>query len=734
MLIVFTAVVNASCIVENERVAYSIRTPSGYGTWESSIGSNIRYGNLDLTVEEIDIETNSACDVVDKSATFHAVGRGDSYSDESPCASAILALTDEISCGRIKVKLDDISVAVGESSVHNALLTINHNPAIPALRRNVQISPGECKMFFSHRAKVCVEETAYGYETYQRWAEVKIYEMDFSSYRILALGDQFTVDRYYVKLSDIGVAERHGDDYNAHGALLDLMDRSTGYIVESKKIFPNECKIMGDEVKVCVEETAYGYETYQRWAKLGIIERDILGDSRITLREGESIVIGGNTIEVTSITADVSEEVVCRYRPQNIEITPSRKSVYPGESIEYELEIENNDESCNRVTFVSTYTINGLAYTTNYDSWDEISISSGRSAEITMRFHVPSNAEPGTYYIHINVEHEETGNIERETVYYTVKGEENECIKTKPTANIMATSYSNYIDYTVTAKNNDGDYCDRRSFQAMFSSDSDTEYFDIEGQKSYRLEPGESTTFNITLTPKSDTPAGDYTFNFLFYDIAEPSYSYEARLTYRVEEQTNPERYTVSVKQGWNLVPYIYGASVYGCPNFEVVWVYSPIEKRYIQLNNNFEFLNEMEGEDFVSIYGDETNPRFYVPYSGAWVYSEHNCDFKVEYDYTNMPQPNGKNNLDSVRLSNGWNFVQVMPWMGGKDFQDITKNCNVEKVFSWNAETQEWEGPAPNSFRISGDNIGEILVVETISSCYLSDGFGSMEPPTLPN
>jgi hypothetical protein len=83
--------------------------------------------------------------------------------------------------------------------------------------------------------------------------------------------------------------------------------------------------------------------------------------------------------------------------------------------------------------------------------------------------------------------------------------------------------------------------------------------------------------------------------------------------------------------------------------------------------------------------------------------------------------------------LVKGWNFLAVLPWMKDKSWDEVKGSCEVEKAYTWNANRQQWEGPAPPDFNIPASREGSVLVLKARETCQLGAGSSSIAPPALP-
>lgn len=216
----------------------------------------------------------------------------------------------------------------------------------------------------------------------------------------------------------------------------------------------------------------------------------------------------------------------------------------------------------------------------------------------------------------------------------------------------------------------------------------------------------------------------------------------------------------VNLKEGWNLVPFSNPSNAF-LDSFDATkntckegllagWTYSPNLKKYLELDLmtfNFESLND--GSLFTTTYGtvysyaandNAANGKRYSPvFGGMWLYSNRNCKLEYNLELSHLPTlPTSENTFELSERSmptllERWNFLAVLPWMKNKSWGEIKGNCEVEKAYTWNAETQKWEGPLPSNFFMPASMEGSVLVLKTKEMCKLLGNGGLMTPPTIP-
>ncbi|MFA5382790.1 MAG: right-handed parallel beta-helix repeat-containing protein, partial [Candidatus Micrarchaeia archaeon] len=92
---------------------------------------------------------------------------------------------------------------------------------------------------------------------------------------ILGVEDAFAIDKYYLRLDDVGVGERKDI---SHPAILSLVDKDTEMVVEQTQIYPENFGYLGpdDEIKVYVYQTAPGITITSKWAELSVYPKNMI--------------------------------------------------------------------------------------------------------------------------------------------------------------------------------------------------------------------------------------------------------------------------------------------------------------------------------------------------------------------------------------------------------------------------------------------------------------------------
>jgi hypothetical protein len=193
--------------------------------------------------------------------------------------------------------------------------------------------------------------------------------------------------------------------------------------------------------------------------------------------------------------------------------------------------------------------------------------------------------------------------------------------------------------------------------------------------------------------------------------------------------------YDEVIKEGWNLLPADLGDwSITDYASEEEVL--SKIKAYYVYFPVDNKYENALEGLYTVDEQQMASNEQ-YLKSSAAWYYVTGDLVLSyVAEDGAPMPE-----------LYKGWNLLSIGPALTVLNSEVVaadefpTGNCDVQKIYAWDSETQSW---------IDGGNFGnmqtaldELAVVETVGagiaikvadSCQL--GIGSqtvVSPPTLP-
>lgn len=179
----------------------------------------------------------------------------------------------------------------------------------------------------------------------------------------------------------------------------------------------------------------------------------------------------------------------------------------------------------------------------------------------------------------------------------------------------------------------------------------------------------------------------------------------------------------IEVSEGWNIIAGtmpeigILSNSDIQLSDISAMYYYSPLTKEYIRVYPNAEVTKLQQADDDI------------VLTSAMWIYVKK--DGVLKYD-TLEDYPD----LGNRELISGWNFVTITPDMINVDLENYKGSCNMEKVYFFHPELQEWVSlrPASDDFETDMDGMGAIIKVT--SDCTLGNGGSSdgSNPPGLPS
>ena len=107
-----------------------------------------------------------------------------------------------------------------------------------------------------------------------------------------------------------------------------------------------------------------------------------------------------------------------------------------------------------------------------------------------------------------------------------------------------------------------------------------------------------------------------------------------------------------------------------------------------------------------------------YVSLHPLWVYSYEDCSISVRVSnyatYSSLP------------VVEGWNMIGTTKDMVGETLSSIKGNCEFEKMYRWDADSQSWVAISENDLI---EKISNGLVVKAKSACNLKEN--TIQPPT---
>ena len=210
---------------------------------------------------------------------------------------------------------------------------------------------------------------------------------------------------------------------------------------------------------------------------------------------------------------------------------------------------------------------------------------------------------------------------------------------------------------------------------------------------------------------------------------------------------STPTTVEVKIFKGWNLISmqaehYSQSDSL-KFSDFKYVYVYDSENKEYLLLISNGQEIENVEPKtgfikeqyDKVMAFGNrlrsQGTEQNFASQTAVWAYSEK--EGKIDYQSESQ---------SLISLNAGWNFVGITPDMfeekNGQDvfsWNNIKGNCNLEKVYAWNPESQDWMpiSLTQESFDFN-DFIGYGMVVKVSNDCNLGKVGNSINPPVIPN
>ncbi len=204
-------------------------------------------------------------------------------------------------------------------------------------------------------------------------------------------------------------------------------------------------------------------------------------------------------------------------------------------------------------------------------------------------------------------------------------------------------------------------------------------------------------------------------FIFLFLILS-------SSLTVAATMVADNEKYTITVElnKGWNLIPAILPDkgilpdSQIKSSDIKVVWYYSPIQKKYLQVYPNMDKGFANEDDDFVL-----TN--------AFWVYS-NKADTLVYSTLEDYPP------IGDRQLFSGWNLVSMTPdLVEGPQNPDLTLeeikgNCNIIKEFYF----FDGQWVLFNMPEMDSTLLGKGMAIKVTDNCKLGKK-GISNPPQLP-
>lgn len=178
------------------------------------------------------------------------------------------------------------------------------------------------------------------------------------------------------------------------------------------------------------------------------------------------------------------------------------------------------------------------------------------------------------------------------------------------------------------------------------------------------------------------------------------------------------------IYKGWNLVygfasPDQLDGQGFEKSHIKAIYAFIPTTQEYARAYPNPETdkLNKIDDDEIMQhafwVYSDYTfegslnNKLHYIEY---WLNEE-------PITYTERP------------LYKGWNFFGVTPDIVGKNMNDIKGDCNIERIYNWDAESQQW------SNGLVGATVGSGVLIKVTDNCEFAEPIEDITPPpVIPN
>jgi hypothetical protein len=168
------------------------------------------------------------------------------------------------------------------------------------------------------------------------------------------------------------------------------------------------------------------------------------------------------------------------------------------------------------------------------------------------------------------------------------------------------------------------------------------------------------------------------------------------------------EKIDIELRNGWNLI----SAPGYGyfslgtcsASTKPIAFIYLTDQKRYVSF------------DEALSIMGTDKIKEYLSTHS-FWVYSYESC--KMTFDVEKYSTYSG------LQLDQGWNLLGVTKDMVGETMSNIKGTCTFEKLYNWNADSQQWVAKTENDLI---ENMGYGGIVKVTSTCNLNTNV--IQPP----
>jgi hypothetical protein len=266
----------------------------------------------------------------------------------------------------------------------------------------------------------------------------------------------------------------------------------------------------------------------------------------------------------------------------------------------------------------------------------------------------------------------------------------------------------------ITVRGTQPQVCGVQTYGVDFTNAYDAENFELaifgkQERNTFPLAPGETREFVGLVGAKIGAQAGNRTIQVTGYLEMDHWKQSSKNIAVKVGAQADSDAvWRTPLKIGWNLVPYVDGSGLFGCPNITQGYRYFPSKQDYVVMGRFGALFSPMPNEK--AIPGGELG--------GIFVFSTLRCTMESRHP----PQSFGT----SVPLQGG-QLLSMTPAWHGKKASDIISECQSQsgganasvEIGAWDAQSQEWR-------TLMGSEIiknGEVLRIKSGTNCTLGMG-----------
>ncbi|VVB98809.1 Uncharacterised protein [uncultured archaeon] len=227
--------------------------------------------------------------------------------------------------------------------------------------------------------------------------------------------------------------------------------------------------------------------------------------------------------------------------------------------------------------------------------------------------------------------------------------------------------------------------CGRQLYGVDFTTAYDAGLFSlgisgVNGTNKFYLWPGEAREFDGLVGASEAIYSGNFTLQATAYNDAD--HWKQASKTFKV--QVSPGNagaayWKTNLAVGWNAIPYMQGAGVYGCPEITEAYSYLPGQKEYVRLQR------------YGPIFALSPTGSYAVPerLGGLFVFSKGRCAMESRLEATEFSGA-------PIQLYNGQLLSVPLPW-NGTALSSISNACALQSAYNkaeasrWDADRQVW-------------------------------------------